>query len=134
MAGWSSEKDLGRPVQDVFSVVDGISRKRAKNPAQRAVKEGQIVELALGSVLMRSDGTDIAIEDSVAPIYDRTGRVAGAVIVFHDARTSVILTLLVRSLTQVVFGFKHIIAEGLIRRIPIERFRTLDGRNIYRQQ
>jgi len=35
-------------------------------------------------VLIRRDGFESAIEDSAAPIHDRTGRVTGAVIVFHD--------------------------------------------------
>lgn len=88
MTGWSSQKALGRSVEDVFFVVDGVTRKRATNPAERAIDEGRTVELALGSILIHSDGTDIAIEDSAAPIYDHDGVVAGAVIVFHDARQS----------------------------------------------
>jgi len=33
---------------------------------------------------MRRDGTEIAIEDSIAPIHDAGGQVTGAVMVFHD--------------------------------------------------
>ena len=36
------------------------------------------------SVLIRRDGHEIFIEDSVAPIHDREGQVTGAVIVFRD--------------------------------------------------
>jgi len=35
-------------------------------------------------VLVRRDGFESAIEDSAAPIHNRSGRVTGAVIVFHD--------------------------------------------------
>lgn len=86
--GWSKESALGRPVDQVFMVIDGITRRRAVNPAQRAIREGRRVELALGSLLIRRDGTDMAIEDSAAPIHNRFGQMAGAVIVFHDARQS----------------------------------------------
>jgi diguanylate cyclase (GGDEF)-like protein/PAS domain S-box-containing protein len=88
MTGWSKPLALGRPVDEVFSIIDGLSRQRGTGPSQRAITEGRTVELALGSVLIRRDGTGIAIEDSAAPIRNRHGNVAGAVIVFHDARQS----------------------------------------------
>lgn len=88
LTGWSREEALGRPVEQVFFIFDGITRERAKSPAQRAINEGRIVELALGSVLIRRDGSDVAIEDSASPIRNRCGEIAGAVIVFHDASQS----------------------------------------------
>lgn len=88
MTGWSREEAYGRPVEQVFFVFDGATRERALSPAHRALNEDRNVELALGSVLIRRDGTDIAIEDSAAPIHDRQGNTVGAVIVFHDARQS----------------------------------------------
>src|SRR6202022_460218 len=42
------------------------------------------VGLTVNCVLIRRDGFESAIEDSAAPIHDRSGRVTGAVIVFHD--------------------------------------------------
>ncbi|MDF0750763.1 diguanylate cyclase [Marinobacter sp. 71-i] len=88
MTGWSREEAFGRPVEQVFFVFDGATRERAPSPAERAISENRTVELALGSVLICRDGTDMAIEDSAAPIHDRHGKTAGAVIVFHDARQS----------------------------------------------
>ncbi len=88
MTGWSREEALGRPIEQIFFIFDGVTRERAKSPAQRAINEGRIVGLALGSVLVRRDGSDLAIEDSAAPIRNRCGEIAGAVIVFHDARQS----------------------------------------------
>ncbi|MBL3558399.1 MULTISPECIES: diguanylate cyclase domain-containing protein [Marinobacter] len=88
LTGWCREEALGRPVEQIFFIFDGITRERAKSPAQRAIREGRTVELALGSVLVRRDGSDMAIEDSAAPIRNSLGEIAGAVIVFHDARQS----------------------------------------------
>lgn len=100
LTGWSSEEALGRAGEDVFFIVDGVTRRRAISPAQRAIKEGRIVELALGSVLIRSDGSDMAIEDSAAPIHNHLGEMAGAVIVFHDARNSGTVTEKMSHLAQ----------------------------------
>ncbi len=88
LTGWPSKEALGRTVEEIFFVVDGVTRQRTISPAHRAIIEERTVELALGSILIRRDGTDIAIEDSAAPIRNRTGHMAGAVIVFHDARQS----------------------------------------------
>lgn len=88
LTGWSHEMALGQPVEVVFHIIDGVSREPAASPSQQAINEGQIVELALGSVLIRRDGSGMEIEDSAAPIYNHLGKVAGAVIVFHDARQS----------------------------------------------
>lgn len=88
LTGWLRKEAIGRPVEQVFFIFDGITRERAKSPAQRAINEGRTVELALGSVLIRRDGSDMAIEDSAAPIRNHLGEIAGAVIVFHDARQS----------------------------------------------
>ncbi|MDQ2075128.1 diguanylate cyclase domain-containing protein [Marinimicrobium sp. ABcell2] len=88
MTGWHKDEALGRAIEDIFLIVDGATRQRAINPAQEAIREGRTVELALGSVLIRRDGTDLAIEDSAAPILNRLGQIEGAVIVFHDAHQS----------------------------------------------
>ncbi len=88
LTGWSSEMALGRPQEEVFFTIDGTTRERGASPAQRAISEDRVVELALGSILIRHDGSGIAIEDSAAPIHNRFGKLAGAVIVFHDASQS----------------------------------------------
>lgn len=88
LTGWSSEAALGRPLTDVFSIVDGETGHTAPNPAQRAIEEDRTVGLAADCVLVRRDGTEVPIEDSAAPVHSRDGAVAGAVIVFHDVAQS----------------------------------------------
>lgn len=92
LTGWSSEEALGRHGEDVFFVVDSATQRRALSPASLAMSEGQSVALALGSVLIRSDGARIAIEESATPIFNRFGQLTGAAIVFHDARRSEVVT------------------------------------------
>jgi diguanylate cyclase (GGDEF)-like protein len=67
------------------------ARYTAANPAdnrERAITQDRIVELAMGSVLIRRDGSDLEIEYSAAPIHNREGKMAGAVIVLHDSHQS----------------------------------------------
>lgn len=88
MTGWQRDEALGRPLAEVFHIVDGASRETAPNPAQLAMREDRTVGLASDCVLLHRDGVEASIEDSAAPIHDREGRVTGAVIVFHDVSES----------------------------------------------
>ncbi|MBD3894740.1 diguanylate cyclase [Halomonas sp. ML-15] len=88
MTGWPHESALGRPITDVFRIVEETSRQPASDPARRAIDENRIVGLAMGTILIGRDGSELAIEDSAAPIHDRSGEVTGAVIVFHHVNQS----------------------------------------------
>lgn len=100
MTGWTRSAALGRPLAEVFVIVDGATHEPAVNPALQAIAEDRTVGLAMDSVLVRRDGNECAIEDSVAPIHNRNGDVTGAVIVFHDASASQSMTQQMTFLAQ----------------------------------
>lgn len=87
LTGWRSREAAGRPLAEVFHIVDGATRERAGDPAARAVKENESFGLIANCILVRRDGAEHFIEDSVAPIRDPEGQVTGAVIVFRDVST-----------------------------------------------
>jgi diguanylate cyclase (GGDEF)-like protein/PAS domain S-box-containing protein len=84
MTGWLRKEALGRPLAEVFEIIDGVTRESAPNPMALAIEKNKTVGLAANCILIRRDGYESAIEDSAAPIHDRLGAVTGAVIVFHD--------------------------------------------------
>lgn len=84
MTGWHLQEALGRPLTEVFRIVDRETRETGRNPLAYAIQRDQIVGLAADSVLIRRDGFEMAIEDSAAPIRDCDGHVRGAVLVFRD--------------------------------------------------
>jgi diguanylate cyclase (GGDEF)-like protein/PAS domain S-box-containing protein len=84
MTGWSCQEAIGRPLAEVFQIIDGATRELAPNPMTQAVQEDKTVGLTANCILIRRDGVESAIEDSAAPIHDRAGQVTGAVMVFHD--------------------------------------------------
>ncbi len=100
MTGWSWKEAVGQPLGEVFHIIDGVTREIAADPVRRAIKEDRTVGLAADSVLIRRDGFESAIEDSVAPIHNRDGRDAGAVIVFHDVSKSRAMALKMAHLAQ----------------------------------
>ena len=88
MTGWSCEHALGRHFLEVFHIIDSTTREPSPNPMELAIREDKTVALAANCILIRRDGQEFAIEDSTAPIHDRAGLIAGAVIVFHDVSVS----------------------------------------------
>ncbi len=93
MTGWRREEAAGQPLREVFRIVDGTTRAVARDPMEMAVREDKTVGLTVDCVLIRRDGHEAAIEDSAAPIHDRSGHVIGAVIVFHDVSSARAMSL-----------------------------------------
>ena len=81
MTGWSRQEAAGRPMADVLQILDATSRETIPNPMEMAVGQDRTVHLPPNCILIRRDGFEIPIEDSVAPIHDRQGQAIGAVIV-----------------------------------------------------
>ncbi len=101
MTGWSRDEAMGRPVGEVFRIVDGTTREPlARNPTTLAIEHDKPVGLAANSVLIRRDGRESAIEDSAAPIHGRDGSVIGAVMVFRDVSESRAVTARMSHLAQ----------------------------------
>jgi diguanylate cyclase (GGDEF)-like protein/PAS domain S-box-containing protein len=84
MTGWTRQEAIGRPLAEVFRIIDGTTREIARDPLEMAVEQNKTVGLTVNCILIRRDGFECAIEDSAAPIHDRTGQIVGAVMVFHD--------------------------------------------------
>jgi PAS domain S-box-containing protein len=84
LTGWQLEDARGKPLGQVFHIVNEQSRSEVANPALRALREGRIVGLANHTLLIARDGTERPIDDSAAPIQSAEGKVVGAVLVFRD--------------------------------------------------
>jgi diguanylate cyclase (GGDEF)-like protein/PAS domain S-box-containing protein len=87
MTGWPSHEALGRAFNDVFRIIDSTKRSIA-DPVLSAVHMENAAQLVPGSILIRRDGVESPVEESVAPIRDRMGDVLGAVIVFRKVPRS----------------------------------------------
>lgn len=84
LSGWNNAEVRGKPVRQVFNVIDEHTRNAAENPVEECLRQQRVVALANHTILVRRDGTEMSIEDTAAPILDREGGVIGAVLVFHD--------------------------------------------------
>ncbi|MFI4886899.1 MAG: diguanylate cyclase, partial [Steroidobacterales bacterium] len=84
LTAWTLEEARGRPIGEVLSLVNEITREPIENPLLCVLGGTEVTTPADHSVLITRSGHEVAIQESAAPICDRQGRVIGAVIVFHD--------------------------------------------------
>ena len=84
LTGWTNGDANGRPLVDVFHIVNETTRQPVQNPAGLVIRPGNVVGLANHTVLISRDGTECPITDSAAPIREDHGRILGVVLVFRD--------------------------------------------------
>jgi diguanylate cyclase (GGDEF)-like protein/PAS domain S-box-containing protein len=84
MTGWSAKDGVGQPLAQVFKVIDANTRQLLAKVVRDTIKENKITKLEHNCLLVRRDGLETPIEDSIAPIFNRDNEVTGAVIVFND--------------------------------------------------
>ena len=100
MTGWSREDARGHPIGEVMHIIDGATRELKPNPVGQVLRHNKSMALTAGTILIRRDGHEVAIEDSVAPIHDWDGKNTGAVIVFHDITAAQAMALKMAHLAQ----------------------------------
>jgi len=109
--GWSQEAAMGRPIGEIFHIIDATTREIIPNRMELAVAQDRTVHLPVNCSLIRRDGAEISVEDSASPIHDREGQNAGAVIVFRDVSSSRALAL------EITHAAQHDVLTGLPNRL-----------------
>jgi diguanylate cyclase (GGDEF)-like protein/PAS domain S-box-containing protein len=84
LTGWRTTEALGLSADTILTFISEATREPVESTVARCLQEGRAVDLADGVLLLRRDGTEVAIGDSAAPIRDRNGVTTGVVLVFHD--------------------------------------------------
>lgn len=84
LTGWSQGEAIGRPLYQIFNIVNEDTRKPVESPVEKVLREGIVVGLANHTVLIARDGREVPIDDSAAPIRGVDGEFLGVVMVFHD--------------------------------------------------
>jgi PAS domain S-box-containing protein len=84
LTGWNIDSAQGRPLEEVFRIVNEATREPAPSPALRVLEEGAVAGMSNGAILIARDGTERPLDDSAAPIRSPEGNIVGAVVVFHD--------------------------------------------------
>lgn len=84
LTGWTESEARDCPLEDVFHIVNEATRQLVENPVSKVQRFNRIVGIANHAVLIRKDGSEIAIDDSGSPIRNAAGELTGIVMVFRD--------------------------------------------------
>jgi PAS domain S-box-containing protein len=84
LTGWTEPEALGKPLAEVFRIVNEETRAVVESPVERVLREGVVVGLANHTLLIAKDSTERPIADSGAPIRNEKGETTGVVLVFRD--------------------------------------------------
>src|SRR6266568_7689230 len=84
LTGWSLNEARGKPLPEVFQIVNQETRKTVEDPVEKVRRLNQVVGLANHTILISRNGHEFAIDDSGAPIFGPGGSLAGVVLVFRD--------------------------------------------------
>ena len=84
LTGWNHKDAIGKPLEDVFRIINEQTRNKVENPVEKVLREGTVVGLANHTLLISKDGKEIPIADSGAPIKNDEGEILGVVLVFRD--------------------------------------------------
>jgi PAS domain S-box-containing protein len=89
LIGWTPADAIGRPVADVFSLLDERTRQPLTNPALVAMRDGVVAGPSGQTTLVASDGAERPVEYSAAPMRDHAGGIIGSVLVLRDVTEQV---------------------------------------------
>jgi PAS domain S-box-containing protein len=84
LCGWTKDEAAGKPLTDIFKVIDPQTRKILDNPVIKVLESAQACELTNHTILISRNGTEYHVSDSAAPIIDKNGHISGVVLVFSD--------------------------------------------------
>jgi diguanylate cyclase len=114
MTGWPSAEAQGRPIAQVFHIVNEETRAPNESPVDACLQKGKMVGLANHTVLISRDGDEFGVEDSAAPIRGAADELLGVVLVFHD------VTEQRRLSGEMNYRASHDALTGLVNRAEFE--------------
>lgn len=84
LTGWVYKEAKGLDAKEIFNIIDEHTKEKCENYVNQVLQTGNMVELENDIVLIKKNGEELSIEESIAPIKDKNNNINGAVIVFRD--------------------------------------------------
>jgi len=114
LTGWTLAEALGRPVSEVFHIINKESRLPSTVPVLETLARGTVQGLANHTVLVARDGSECDIADSCAPIHAADGTVDGAVLVFRNVTAEYAAQQALRDSAALVQTILNTVVDGII--------------------
>ena len=114
LTGWTQAQASGRPVDEIFTIINKETRLGAKVSVAETLAHGTVQGLANHTVVIARNGSECDIAESCAPIRDRDGQVIGAVLVFRDVTEEYAAQQALRDSTALIQTILNTVADGII--------------------
>ena len=114
LTGWTQAQASGRPVAEIFIIINKETRLPATIPVMETLEHGTVQGLANHTVLIAVDGSEYDIADSCAPIRNRDGQVVGAVLVFRNVSEEYAVQQALRDNVAQIHAILNTVADGII--------------------
>ncbi|HQS58457.1 MAG TPA: PAS domain S-box protein [Gallionellaceae bacterium] len=114
LTGWTQQQASGRPIAEIFNIINKETRLPATIPVMDTLEHGTIQGLANHTVLIAADGSECDIADSCAPIRDNEGHVAGAVLVFRNVSGEYAVQQALRDSAAQIQTILNTVVDGII--------------------
>jgi PAS domain S-box-containing protein len=114
LTGWAAEEAHGRPLEDVFRIVDQDSRRVVEQPVREVIGTGQARGPADRTVLIARDGTERPFDHGAAPVRGEDGRLIGVVMTFRDTTDRRSSERLIQAAREFAEGIVSTVREPLL--------------------
>ena len=115
LTGWRLTEAVGQPLRTILHLVSEAGAALAADPVDGALRNAPPGDPPRHAVLIARDGTEHPIEHTAAPIRNRDGVIAGAVLAFRDVGESR------KMARQLSWQATHDSLTGLVNRAEFER-------------
>ena len=125
LTGWTKDEAIGRPVDEIFYIINAETRQPVITPALETIAQGLTLKLPKHSLLVARDGNEYAVGGNCAPITNANNEIDGAVIIFRDITEQEFMQEALRAseeLFRATFenasvGIAHVAHDGQLLRI-----------------
>ncbi len=114
LTGWTQVDACGRPVDEVFHIINQETRQLATIPVMETLANGTVQGLANHTILIARGGSECAIADSCAPILDRNAKVIGAVLVFRNVSEEYAVQQALRDSAAQIQAILNNVVDGIV--------------------
>ena len=121
LTGWTEAEARNETLSAVFAIRDNRTHEPLEDPIARSQQAGHTVRLGENALLVRKDGSELQIDDSLSPIRDKREAAVGFILVFRD------VTMARKSQQALLANEKLAVAGRLAATIAHEIHNPLDS-------
>ncbi len=84
LTGWKLQDSKGRKLEEIFRIVNPVTKMKLKDPVGIVLETGKTVSLSNQPVLVSRDKNEYYLSYSASPIFNTENEITGVVLVFSD--------------------------------------------------